>query len=105
MRTSGSWEVNRRPAEQEVYAVGPEGVHVGDVLAVEAVDWGIHTEQTPLDGKYRIVHATLYGEVIYVSEEGFALAPQVFVDGDARCTLVVPFVCVKRVEILKKVER
>lgn len=89
-------------AEQEVYAVGPAGVHVGDVLCVSAVDWGIYTEQTSINAKYSIVHATIYGEVIYVDDDCFAIAPQVFRDGDARCTLVVPFVCVSRVEVLKR---
>ncbi len=80
-------------------------IAVGQVLAVTAVDWGIHTEQTLLSDKYTIIHANLYGEVIHVTDEGFALAPQVFADGGARCVLVVPFVCVQAVEVLKVVDR
>lgn len=81
-------------------AIDPQ-VKVGNVLAVTAVDWAMHAEQTARDHDYRIITGTLYGEVVAVSDDGFALAPQVFHDGDVRCTLVVPFVCVKHVEVLK----
>lgn len=84
-----------------VYATGPDAIRVGDVLAVNAVDWAIHTEQTTRDHAYKIIHGDLYGQVIAVSDEGFTLAPQVFQDGDVRCALVIPFVCVKSVDILK----
>lgn len=81
-------------------AIDPQ-VKVGNVLAVTAVDWAMHAEQTARDHDYRIITGTLYGEVVAVLDDGFALAPQVFHDGDVRCTLVVPFVCVKHVEVLK----
>lgn len=84
-----------------VYATGPGGVHVGDVLAVHAVDWAIYTEQTPDTHEFKVVHGVIYGQVVAVTDDGFALAPQVFQDGDVRCTLMIPFVCVSSIEVLK----
>lgn len=76
-------------------------IKVGAMLAVHAVDWALHAEQVRANHDYRIISGTLYGKVVAVLEDGFALAPQVFDDGDTRCTLVVPFVCVKRVDVLE----
>lgn len=76
-------------------------VNVGDVVLVKAVDWALHSEQTSRNHKYHCIHAKIYGEVVALTEESIAIAPQVFEDDEVRCTLVVPFVCVKHVEVLK----
>lgn len=74
---------------------------VGDVVVIEAVDWGMVNHQTTQDDEaHTIVRGRLYGEVIIVNDEWITLAPQVFSDGDVRCSLSVPWVAVKSVTML-----
>lgn len=83
--------------------VGPQ-VKVGDVVAIKAVDWALHSEQTSRTQKYTCIHASLYGEVVSLTEESVAIAPQVFEDDQVRCTLVVPLVCVKSIAVLTEAQ-
>jgi hypothetical protein len=81
---------------------GFEKPAVGDVVKVEAVDWGLVDEQTrPNDLVHRIVRGTIYGQIIICTDEQITLAPQVFDDGSVRCALTMPWVTVLRVTILE----
>lgn len=84
---------------------GFEKPAIGDVVAVEAIDWGMVNVQTRIDDPaHRIVRGTIYGAVTICTDEQITLAPQVFDDGGVRCTLTLPWVTVQKVIILQKVE-
>lgn len=78
---------------------------LGDVVAVQAVDWGMVNVQTSVDDPaHRIVRGTIYGQVIRCNDEQITVAPQVFDDGDVRCALTMPWVTVQQVTVLAKGE-
>jgi hypothetical protein len=79
---------------------------IGDVVAVQAVDWGMCGDQHQRETAFKIVHAMVYGEVIAhtADGEGIVIAPQVFRDGDVRCTLVIPYVTIKKLWVLAEQE-
>lgn len=84
---------------------GFEKPAVGDVVAVEAVDWGMVNHQAPAnDPAHRVVRGTIYGAVTICTDEQITLAPQVFDDGGVRCALTLPWVTVQKVIILQKVD-
>lgn len=75
---------------------------VGEIVAIECVDWGLYPEQHSRNGPFSIIKAMIYGEVVGHTEdgEGIVIAPQVFVDGDVRCALVIPWVTIRRFFVL-----
>lgn len=76
-------------------------VKVGDVVAIRAVDWAVYNEQVARDYDWRIVQATIYGQVVAIRDGGMAIASQVFDEGDVRNTLVIPLVCIQSIAVLK----
>jgi hypothetical protein len=79
-----------------------DSVDVGTIVAVQAYDWGMYNDQHPRVDAYKIVKATVYGEVIghTADGDGLVIAPQVFEEGDVRCTLVIPWCTVRRIYML-----
>lgn len=82
----------------------PDAIEIGDIVAIDCVDWSIYSEQHARVQPYSVVKAIVYGEVIARTDdgEGVVIAPQVFRDGDLRFTLVVPVVTIKRCFVLAK---
>lgn len=95
-------DLNGSPAEK--LASIPDKVHVGDVVKVTAVDWGIMHEQISKEADFRIVRGIIYGQVVKVNDNLMTIAPQVFEDEDVRCALTIPVVTIERVEILEKAD-
>lgn len=84
-------------------APGFEKPDIGDVVAVEAIDWGMVNQQTTADDPaHRIVRGTIYGVVTICTDEQITVAPQVFDDGGVRCALTMPWVTVQKVVILER---
>lgn len=79
-----------------------EFVNIGDIVALDCVDWGSYAEQHSRSEPFEIVKAMVYGEVIAhtADGEGVVVAPQVFDGGDVRFTLVVPYCTIKRFFVL-----
>lgn len=78
---------------------------IGDIVAVEAVDWGMVNHQTERDDPaHTIVRGRLYGEVIVCNDEWITLAPQTFSDGGVRNSLSIPWVTISTVVILEGME-
>ena len=76
-------------------------VPVGAVCMIDAVDWGLVTEEVKRDHPaLTIVRGRIYGEVIICNDEWLTLAPQVFADGGVRNAISLPWSTVERVEIL-----
>ncbi len=75
-------------------------IEVGDVVAVRAMDWAVYNEQTARDSDWLVVRGTVYGEVITVTADGVAIAPQVFDGGDVRGVLMIPLACIEQITIL-----
>lgn len=73
---------------------------VGDVVAINAVDWGYEDDQLAASSDFSIVRARIYGEVILCNDEWITVAFQVFDGGDVRCTLSIPWVTVTHIVIL-----
>lgn len=86
-----------------VMTPGFEKPSVGDVVKVKAIDWGLVNEQLRADDPaHRIVHGTIYGQIIICNDEQITLAPQVFDDGGVRGALTMPWVTVLEVTILER---
>ena len=79
-----------------------EIINIGDIVALDCVDWGSYEAQHSRKEPFTIVKAMVYGEVIAHTDdgEGIVVAPQVFEEGDVRCTLVVPYCTIKRFYVL-----
>lgn len=79
-----------------------EIINVGDIVAIDCVDWGSYADQHSRAEPFSITKAMVYGEVIAHTQdgEGVVIAPQVFDDSDVRFTLVVPLCTVKRFFVL-----
>lgn len=77
---------------------------VGDVVAVEAVDWAYEGEQMSAQSAFTIVHGTIYGKVLIYNDSQITLAFQVFHHGDVRSVLSIPVVCVSKITILEHAE-
>lgn len=60
------------------------------VVVLEAIDWGIYTNQVSAKHEFDIVRGMVVGFLVSEDNEKIVLAPQWFYDGDTRCTLVVP---------------
>lgn len=60
------------------------------VVVLEAIDWGIYTEQTPSTTRFDIVRGMVCGLLVSEDDEKIVLTPQWFFDGGTRCTLVIP---------------
>lgn len=60
------------------------------VVVLDAVDWGIYTEQVPGATHFDIARGTVCGLLVSEDDEKIALTPQRFFDGGMRCTLVIP---------------
>lgn len=92
----------------EYVTIDPEhsrNVPIGSVVAIEAVDWGMWSEQTtPDDSGLTIVRGTLYGQVVFCNDEWVTLAHQVFETGDVRWCISIPWVTVTQVTILLEAE-
>lgn len=95
---------NRRAVCQVDLVKTKEGdiVNVGDIVAIDCVDWGSYAEQHSRKEPFTIVKAMVYGEVIAHTEdgEGIVVAPQCFRSGDVRYSLVVPFCTIKNFYVL-----
>jgi hypothetical protein len=79
-----------------------EIVNIGDIVAIDCVDWGSYAAQHSRSEPFKIVEAMVYGEVIAHTADGggVVVAPQVFDGGDVRFTLVVPYCTIKRFFVL-----
>lgn len=64
------------------------------IVALRAVDWGMYGDQTSDKTEFKIVWANVVGFLVSEDEEKIVLAPQWFDEGDTRCTLVIPKVCI-----------
>lgn len=94
-----------KPTGKEIDMMpGFEKPAVGDVVAVEAVDWGYEGEQLPANSAFAIVYGTIYGKVIKCNDEQITLAFQVFHGGDVRSVLSIPWVTVTKITILERAE-
>lgn len=92
-------------AEYIAFTPGFAKPAVGDVVKVEAVDWGMVDRQVAAtDTVHRIVRGTVYGQVIICTDEQMTIAPQVFDDSSVRCALTMPWVTVQTVTILEKAQ-
>lgn len=89
-------------AERSKMVKGFEKPALGDVVAVDAVDWSLITGEHDRGAGFSIVRGRLFGEVIVVNDEWITLAPQVFSAGGVRCALSIPWVTIMRVVILEK---
>lgn len=83
-------------------APGFEKPALGDVVAVDAVDWGFEGEQLPANSDFAIVYGTIYGKVIKCTDTQITLAFQVFHGGDVRSVLSIPWVTVTKITILER---
>lgn len=113
----------------EIVAMTPgfEKPAIGDVVAVEAVDWGQIVEEVSGRSEFTLsppfsapmaengvteVHGAIYGKVVACDDERISLAFQVFdsvlaptgadLDGNLRGVLSVPWVTISKVTILQK---
>ena len=78
--------------------VNDSGVKVGDVVRIEAVDWAMYNDAFTQHTEFDMVTGVVYGQVVRVTDEVIAVAPQVFSDGGVRCTLALPWVTVTEVK-------
>lgn len=76
--------------------------NIGDIVAINAVDWGYEEGQFPAVSAFDIVRARVYGQVVLVNDEWITLAFQVFDGGDVRCVLSIPWVTVSQLVILER---
>lgn len=97
------WIDKMADMQGEIIALTPgfEKPALGDVVAVEAVDWGFEGEQLPANFAFAIVYGTIYGKVIKCNGEQITLAFQVFHGGDVRSVLSIPFCTVTKITILE----
>ena len=77
-------------------------VNIGDIVAIDCVDWGSYADQHDRRQDFTIVKAMVYGEVIAhtADGEGVVVAPQCFHSGEVRFTLVVPWCTIKNFYVL-----
>lgn len=76
--------------------------NVGDIVAINAVDWGYEEGQHAASSAFDIVRARIYGQVVIVNDEWITIAPQVFDGGDVRCALSIPWVTVSLLIVLER---
>jgi hypothetical protein len=77
-------------------------IEIGDVVEIDALDWGFEAEQLPATADFTMVRGKLYGQVIVCNRDWITLAPQVFSDDTVRCAISIPWVTVQRVTLLEK---
>ena len=93
--------------EKDVATLVPgfEKPNIGDVCAIDAVDWGSYEgAQLPTSMHFSIVYATIYGKIVAVDDDQIVLAMQVFFTGGIRGVLAIPWVTVTKVVILERVD-
>ena len=85
--------------------VKPGKPSVGDIVEVSAVDWGIYAEQLDVTYEFNVVRGRIYGQVVRVTDDSIAVAPQVFSDGGCRYALAIPWGTVTQIVVYGKVEK
>lgn len=77
---------------------------IGDVVEIHAVDWAFEDMQLSATAPFDIVRATVYGQVLRVTDEFVTVVQQVFDNGDVRCVLSMPWATISKVVVFKRGE-
>lgn len=69
------------------------------IVSIQAVDWGMYSEQMSRNHDFQMVTGWVHGEVVKETDDLLVIAHQSFDGGDVRHVVVIPKACIlKRVD-------
>lgn len=66
------------------------------IVAVEAVDWALVSEQVDASHKFDVVHGAVVGFLVKETDDFISLSQQIFDNADVRATISIPKCTIKR---------